>query len=557
MMSSGCEAAAGLRARGRAWARLASSLLLTGVAACASPEPGPVEFAVTAERVARASCGFPYERCPAPAPAQLCAEARRLAERASSTVIAIDQRGHFAPVAFALPDGCEPEPIRQPTPGINCETQGEGPPVEGFTDCLVKYALQIRERLASPPPGKRYHLLVFVHGGLNLLQGRLERAFVDANRMLAEQRLAEAQVKAEARSEVEEIWYPLFITWPSGGIQSYLDQRVHYNQGDYDSEFKRIFSPLYFLTDAVEAVVRAPVAWAESFSWVELGDTPAVDEIGNVIGCERSPNFACVQVGRDDRPVLEEIGYWSPIGFVGRALTVPAVDVVGQPAWDAMLNHARMLMRKPFDDSEFAEADGDLDGKGDLFHLFRVLRELDPAERPPITLIGHSMGAIVVNDVLRNFPELPYRNVVFMGAAASVRETVAALDVVARTSPDAELRFYNLSLHQDAEANEVGYFGTVSKGSLLEWVDRMYTTPATFGDRTVGKWINAVMARGDFAALRQRPGLELSFKRFGLSCADPLKHTEFDEYEPRPGCPDARRPYWDPAFWTVAGSPSN
>ena len=103
MMSTDCEAAAGLRAPGRAWARLASSLLLTGVAACASPEPGPVEFAVTAERVARASCGFPYERCPGPAPAQLCAEARRLAERASSTVIAIDQRGHFAPVAFALP----------------------------------------------------------------------------------------------------------------------------------------------------------------------------------------------------------------------------------------------------------------------------------------------------------------------------------------------------------------------------------------------------------------------------------------------------------------------
>ena len=78
------------------------------------------------------------------------------------------------------------------------------------------------------------------------------------------------------------------VTWPSGGIQSYLDQRVHYNQGDYDSEFKRIFSPLYFLTDAVEAVVRAPVAWAESFSWVELGDRPAVNEIGDLIGCERT-----------------------------------------------------------------------------------------------------------------------------------------------------------------------------------------------------------------------------------------------------------------------------
>jgi hypothetical protein len=109
----------------------------------------------------------------------------------------------------------------------------------------------------------------------------------------------------------------------------------------------------------------------------------------------------------------------------------------------------------------------------------------------------------------------------------------------------ARASFYNLSLHQAAEANEVGYFGTVSKGSLLEWVDRMYTTPATFADRTVGKWINAVMARGDFLALESR--LQLSFKRFGLSCAEPLKHTEFDEYEPRAGCPETRTPYHAPA----------
>jgi pimeloyl-ACP methyl ester carboxylesterase len=167
-----------------------------------------------------------------------------------------------------------------------------------------------------------------------------------------------------------------------------------------------------------------------------------------------------------------------------------------------MLNHAHMLMRKPFDDREFAAADGKLDGKGDLFHLFRVLRELEPDARPPITLIGHSMGAIVVNHILRNFPDLPYRNVVFMGAAASVRDTIAALDVVMRTDPDAGLRFYNLSLHQEAEANEVGYFGTVSKGSLLEWVDRMYTTPATFRRPHGGQ----MDLRSDGARRLRRPG---------------------------------------------------
>lgn len=82
----------------------------------------------------------------------------------------------------------------------------------------------------------------------------------------------------------------------------------------------------------------------------------------------------------------------------------------------------------------------------------------------------------------------------------TVRDAACGLDHVTRINPRPDLRFYNLSLHQDAEADEVGYFRTVSKGSLLEWVDRMSTTPATFGERTVGTWINAVIARGFAAA---------------------------------------------------------
>jgi hypothetical protein len=515
-----------------------------------------VEFAVTPERVARAACAFPYEDCVpdgAPQP-EFCRAAQALAEKASTSVIAIDERGHYTPVRFTFAEDCEHDPIQQPTPDVNCVPDPKGPMVEKFTDCFVEHAKTIRSKLQSPPPGKTYHLLVFVHGGLNLEQGRLERAFVDANRMLADRRAAVTAGTATGRLESGEIWYPLFITWPSGGFQSYFDQRVHYNQGDYGSDYKRISSPLYFLTDAVESVVRAPVAWAESVTWFQLGREPDVARVGDQIGCEQSkPAFACTSVDRDDRSTWQEVAYWSPVGFVGRVFTIPAVEVVGQPAWDAMISRTRMLMRKPFNVDDFSAANGKLDGKGDLWYLFKVISELPKPDRPAITLVGHSMGAIVVNEILRSFPDLPYRSIVYMGAAASVRDTLAALDHVTRINPRPDLRFYNLSLHQDAEANEIGYFGTVSKGSLLEWVDRMYTTPATFADRTVGKWINAVMARGDFLPLESR--LQLSFKRFGLSCAEPLKHTEFDEYEPRAGCPETRTPYWHPTFWTVAEAP--
>jgi hypothetical protein len=527
------------------------AILAIGLFACAKPEPGSVMFEVTPERVARASCELPYDHC-APAPenrAEFCRRARALAAAASTSVVAINERGSYSPLVFTFPEECALEPIQQPTPGVNCEPKLAGPIAEKFTDCFVEHAKEIPSRVKSPPPGKTYHLLVFIHGGLNVEKDRLERAFIDANRMLRD-----ASVAGDAPGSLGEgeLWYPLFVTWPSGGIQSYVDQRVNYNQGDYDSDFKRWSSPLYFLTDGVESVVRAPVAWAESISWFRLGLEPEVAKVGDQIGCaESGPNYRCVPVrGRDDRASSDEFWYWSPVGMVGRVVTVPVVEAVGQPAWDAMLSRTHMLMRKPFNVDAFAEAEGKLDGKGDLWYLFNVISELPPDERPSITLIGHSMGAIVVNQILRNFPDLPYRNIVFMGGAASVRDTLIALDEVAPAEARPDLRFYNLSLHQVAEANEVGYFGTVSKGSLLEWVDRMYTTPATFADRTVGKWINAVMAHGDFLPLEER--LQMSFKRFGLSCAEPLKHGEFDEYEPRPGCPEPRTPYWHPSFWVVS-----
>jgi hypothetical protein len=297
-----CERRSPKRLNGRKSLPYGVAILSIWLAACAGPEPGPVEFHLTSELVARASCPFPYDDCESDLEdqAEACRRARSLAERASTSVIAIDERGSYTPVFFTFAEQCGLEPIRQPMPGLNCTPKPEGPIAEKFTDCFVQHAKQIRSTLQSPPSGKTYHLLVFIHGGLNLEQNRLERAFVDANRMLEDQAVA---AEATGRLDEGEIWYPLFITWPSGGIQSYVDQRVHYNQGDYDSDFKRFSSPLYFLTDAIESVVRAPVAWVESISWFRLGLEPAVARIGDEIGCEESgPAYRCVPVrGRDDR----------------------------------------------------------------------------------------------------------------------------------------------------------------------------------------------------------------------------------------------------------------
>jgi len=145
------------------------------LASCVKPQPGPVTFPVTKERVLRASCDSPYHCAREIEDRDSCDRAVTLAEKASTSVIAINERGSYSPVFFTFSDKCKREPIRQPMPGVNCK-DNEGPIAEKFTDCFVEHAKDIMKKVKSPPKGKTYHLLVFIHGGLNTEQPRLERA---------------------------------------------------------------------------------------------------------------------------------------------------------------------------------------------------------------------------------------------------------------------------------------------------------------------------------------------------------------------------------------------
>ena len=121
-----------------------------------------------------------------------------------------------------------------------------------------------------------------------------------------------------------------------------------------------------------------------------------------------------------------------------------------------------------------------------------------------ITFAGHSMGTIVANEIISQHPSLPWKNVIYMAAAASIRDTNYHLTPVLRANPD--IRFYNTMLHPLAEARELmqipgrafGIFppytippkGIAPHGSLLEWIDEMFEGPRSPDQRTIGKWHN-------------------------------------------------------------------
>jgi len=133
---------------------------------------------------------------------------------------------------------------------------------------------------------------------------------------------------------------------------------------------------------------------------------------------------------------------------------------------------------------------------------------------------GHSMGALVGNEVLYRHPEMPWRRIVYMAAATPTRDVrlMASSLLDCRkgganpgcSSPvgspgHLNLHFYNLMLHPLAESHDMEVHGVVPEGSLLEWIDEMFGGPKTVDDRMFGKWTNAEKTMSMFSGdVRER-----------------------------------------------------
>jgi hypothetical protein len=129
------------------------------------------------------------------------------------------------------------------------------------------------------------------------------------------------------------------------------------------------------------------------------------------------------------------------------------------------------------------------------------------------------------------------RNVVYMAPACSIAEAEEALVPFLRKNPEA--RFYLLTLHPIAEAEEVEGWDIPSRGSLLEWIDLWFDAPEHPLDRRLGKWINAVSALNVFYSVRT----QVTIKAFSVEGdSKPQKHGQFNE-----------GPFWQLKTWRHDG----
>lgn len=191
--------------------------------------------------------------------------------------------------------------------------------------------------------------------------------------------------------------------------------------------------------------------------------------------------------------------------------------------------------------------------------MFLDRMEKDLGNGYSITLVGHSMGAIVSNEMLVRHPRLPFDNIVYMAAACSVKECEAAVVPYLRRRKEAKhgAQFYSLSLHPIAEATEaflspekkkptlanyaVGSVGLfVPRGSLLIWLDSFFTRPVNLEDLRLGKWSTSISSAGIFPA-DISDCVHLTMFHVGNPLV-PQKHGQFASTE-------FPTPFWKPEFW--------
>ncbi len=481
-------------------------------------------------------------------------------------------------------------------------------PVEDPDAYLTQMFAEMDAFFAQQPAGEPKRVVIITHGGLNENISNLETA---------------RDVALRIRDNGA---YPIFVNWQSSLGSSLVDHLFKVRSGrNRGWSFGGILSsPLYLASGIAEAVVRAPASWGYHYErewertrrrW-KLSQAQA-DEVycalrSAYVECpdaEREPgrSKACPQIAISKGPDVHSdgegvrtasrnlifnlfpiralaMGRSNSWGWVNtKAVAMPFVEGLGQPAWDQMKRHVAVAFRNEDGRVVRSAAEGadgkviaerDPAGYGAVSLLMRKLQEKIAKERTPyapdgtgdacpvappaweITLLGHSMGTLMMNEIIRQFPDISFTNLVYLAAACSLEEYEQS--VLPYLADHPETRMFHVTLHDFADLREEYAFGAAPSGSLLVWVDEMLGDPIYFRQRTAGRFDNLMMILPFTPkALRH----QINVRTFGvgelLHASDPQSHGGFLDLdggkrkktngetvqvmEPR---------FWEPSFWT-------
>ncbi len=466
-------------------------------------------------------------------------------------------------------------------------TYPENPPIsESKHKPVTNFTEQLTEIKNLPDYKNSDQVMIFIHGGLNTLTNN-NKIKIPATIKAIKERNEEILANREKpnNKETRKTIYPIFINWHSR-FCTWVDRMGRVRDGRINPWKAIPTIPLAFVIDAGRTIGRAPYAYfKEGASTLSNIRPKSLRKVNNIpAGWNEQTNIYIDQSNPDS---LGRIPYGIGQVFPGalRLGTIPLADFVLYESYQMMLRRIDMLFRTENDYKNVADktkpsADGALSQL-----MKKLLAEDDDKNKKEIILIGHSMGTIAVNEIIRRYPHVEFKKVIYMAAACTSKDfmdtippylqlredKIAACEEIKKqincdklniaTCKDikdkiecGEIKtdFYSLSLHPFADQDESTGFYTLPNGSLLEWLDTYVHRVKTPLDLTFGKWNNA---------MNVLPLLNLSdnLKKHIHIKGFPVKETKYEIEEDghlfrEKGYPikhgDFRKfHYWNPDFW--------
>ncbi len=452
----------------------------------------------------------------------------------------------------------------------------------------------------SSGEGKR-RVMLFIHGGLNTQVGSLQR-LVDS--------FEDSKTRVDLIKEAG--YYPIFVNWSSSLWSSYFEHLFRIRQGQRWSWYTGIPSSLVmFPVDLTRSLVRAPLAWGVQIhndlqtveNFRNYFEPDLSDKVSAELLCRYNlgPDFkSCVDTiqfrkppycvpftieatpkphmpplrnpskdtfqiahGEDGRGCgemnLRGLSYF--VTLPAKLAIAPILDTFGTSAWINMKRRIHLLFHSEAEMISSAITDqasaenqlANIPASGGLsIFMQRFISEVknDADHEWEVVLVGHSMGTIVINELIRNYGSrvgfdgagLNITNIIFLAAASTITDYEGSILPYLETHPNTQ--FYNFMLHPIAERGEIqdGMLDLPPRGSLLVWLDQFLTTPETVRHLTLGRYENFLRAIHETPQM-VRPRIKLRTYSAGIQESDtnPQSHSEMAE----------RFRFWNPECWQV------
>ena len=307
------------------------------------------------------------------------------------------------------------------------------------------------------------HLMFFVHGGLVSIQG----ALTNINTLVENNKIKGTNI------------YPVFINWDSRLWSSLYDDIFIVRRGVRAPMQGTLTSPFIFLSRLVDSVIRGvPNVINQADSEKKFIDDYEREEINHHGG------------------YMTKQAAISTVSLPISVVAVPALSGFGEGAWNMMKRRIDQMFAHEISPLK-TEGQEQIEESGGLRIFLREFRNKFQKDildgKIKVDLVGHSMGAIVITRLLREFPDIPFNRIIYLAPANSIEDFKMTIPFYLAQHQQA--RFYSYSLSVQDETQEFNYF--TPKGSLLVWIDNMLETNLSAEDRRVGSFVNKSAFRVD------------------------------------------------------------